>query len=100
MIRGTTPKLDFRIPMDVSNIKVLYVTFSQNEKIILDKELSDFSVSDSNILSLTLTQDDTLAFKHNLPVELQVRCRLRDGTALASKIIRTNVNKILKDGVI
>ena len=99
MVRGTTPTLNFTIPIDVSTIAVLSVAFSQAGTVILDKTLDDCTVS-GHLITLGLTQAETLMFTADVPVDIQIRCRLNDGVALASNIINTTTGRILKDGVI
>ena len=88
IIRGTTPYHKFILPLSVQDIEVIYVTYSQNDEVILDKtNLADeFEISDiveqseelseetneegqeeievlpSSQLTLHLTQEDTLKF--------------------------------------
>lgn len=87
--------------MEISDISALYITYSQGEKVIVDKSIQDITISAEKtlIVSLKLTQEDTLKFiKGN--VEIQIRLKTKGGEALASKPINTYVDKILKDGVI
>lgn len=99
MIRGTTPTLTFTLPFTVENVNVLYLAFSQDNTIILTKSLGDMQIQD-NIATITLTQEETLLFQQNVGVEMQVRCKFNDGTAVASNIVRTSANRILQEGVI
>lgn len=88
IIRGTTPYHKFILPLSVQDIEVIYVTYLQNDEVILDKtNLADeFEISDiveqseelseetneeeqeeievlsSSQLTLHLTQEDTLKF--------------------------------------
>lgn len=99
MYRGTTPTLRFKLPFAVSNIAVAYVTFKQKDATRLEKTLAEATVYDDT-LEYTLTQNDTLGLSSENAVNIQIRVRMNDGTALASKIITTSVNQILKGGVI
>lgn len=88
IIRGTTPYHNFILPILAEDIKAVYVTYLQNNEIILDKSLIDGDESEHNEfiianlkdlenanmeilteeernscqLTLHLTQEDTLAF--------------------------------------
>ena len=42
-IRGTTPTIQFDLPIDSSMVKVLYITVHQCGKLILEKTLADCS---------------------------------------------------------
>ena len=97
MYRGTTPTLVFTLPFDCSNITRLNIAFAQNEIVILEKTLEDCTV-DGKTLSVTLTEEDTLLFDcHKRCVEIQLRVACSE-SRLASKIIKTSVDRILKDG--
>ena len=104
MIRGTTPTLVFKIPFQLTNFNRGWVTFVQlaeDGSVIsyLDKALSD-CILDANMIELTLTQEETLAFYPNIPLNIQIRLADEDGKAPASDIITEPVFDVLKDGVI
>ena len=89
IIRGTTPYHRFILPLSVEDIETVYITYSQNNEIILDKSniADEFVIEDiveqteepteeideleeqeevealpSSQLTLHLTQEDTLKF--------------------------------------
>ena len=95
--RGTTPTNVFRVNVDLTDATV-FVTYSQRDKIIIEKTGSDLEVTSTQISS-KLTQEDTLAFRPG-SVKIQIRYVKSDGTADASNIISTTSEEILKDGVI
>lgn len=99
MIRGTTPTLTFRLPFDTGLLAEAWVTFTQLDHIVVDKTLEDLEVL-PDALVLRLTQDETLMLQHEELVEIQIRARLTDDTAVASQKIRVGVDGILKEGVI
>ena len=98
MIRGTTPTLEFVLPFDTSLLAEAYVTLEQSDEVVLDKPLSDCTLDD-NKMTVKLTQEDTLKLKIGL-IEVQIRAKTVDGDVIASDIILTSAQKILKDGVI
>lgn len=99
MIRGTTPKLEFTIPFDTSQLAEAYITISQKGSIVIDKPLSEITC-DGNVMILHLTQEETLKLKANSIAEIQIRVRTNTGEALASNIIQVSTERILKDGEI
>ena len=127
IIRGTTPYHSFVLPYRVDEIKELYVTYLQNEEVILDKSLESEGVEINNLLDLYenahmedydmeeiesssqltihLSQKDTLAFhfypaaKKNIAI-IQVRILTTDDEAYASNPIRERIMGVLKEGVI
>ena len=99
MIRGTTPTVEFELPMEVSTLSELYVTFCQGGITRIEKTLAD-CVVDGTKLSMRLTQEETLRLKDKGSVEIQIRARTVTGRSIASEIIEERVGRILKDGVI
>lgn len=127
IIRGTTPYHNFILPILVEDIKAIYVTYLQNNEVILDKTLvdgeDDFVITNlqdlenasmeelteeerkSCQLTLHLTQEDTLAFhfypaaKKNIAV-IQIRILTMDDEAFASMPINERIFGVLHDGVI
>lgn len=130
IIRGTTPYHSFILPYRVEEIKELYITYLQNEEIILEKSLVSKGVELYNLLDLYdnahmedyateereeietssqltvhLSQEDTLAF-HFYPAArknitiIQVRVLTTDDEAYASNPIRERIMGVLKEGVI
>lgn len=99
MIRGTTPTLEFKLPFDTDILAEAWVTMAQNKEVVLDKQMSECQCS-GNVLTVKLTQEETLALKCNCMVEIQVRAKTKEGEVLASDIITESPDRILKDGVI
>lgn len=99
MIRGTTPRLEFTLPFDVSQIAEAYITLSQAEKTVLEKRFEECEAEDS-MLIIRLSQEETLKLRAGSTTEIQIRARLHSGDALASNIIRVGTERILKEGVI
>ena len=54
------------------------------------------------LVTLSLSQEDTLKMKQDRMAiaEVQLRVRTKDGSALASNIMQIRVDRILKEGVI
>lgn len=99
MIRGTTPTLEFTVPFDTSILAEAWVTLSQNDAVVLNKQLKDCKC-DKRKLSVSLTQEETLKLDCECVTEIQIRARTLEGEALASQIITEDTGRILKDGVI
>lgn len=96
--RGTTPQNTFEVPIDLTTCDVIYITYSQYGATVFEIEKDDIEVS-ADKLVVSLTQEQTLALKKGA-VSIQIRARYPDGTAVASDIINTTTEEILKDGVI
>ena len=97
--RGTTPEHIFKTDIDLSDAEVIYITYKQGKDVVVEKEKDDLTLS-PDAIKVKLSQDETLRFKKNLDVRVQIRVRFADETALASNIIETTAGEILKEGVI
>lgn len=122
--RGTTPYHSFVLPLKTEDISEVYITYLQNNEIIVDKTISDVTINDiddeyenasmnepledfvpSCELTIHLTQEDTLKFhfypaaEKNIAV-IQIRVLTTEGEAYASEPIHERIFGILKDGVI
>lgn len=96
MYRGTTPTNVFRTDVDLENASVLFVSYKQNGKVVLEKSLEDVSVK-KTLVTVNLTQKETLLFQDGI-VTIQIRAKFPDNTAIASNLIRTTAEEIVKDG--
>lgn len=98
MYRGTTPINIFRTDVDLTDASVLFITYVQNCKVILEKELSDVKIQKETI-TVFLSQKETLLFTEGI-ITIQIRAKFPDGSSIASSLIRTSAKEILKDGEI
>ena len=98
MYRGTTPLNIFTVDADLTTAEVIYITYKQGCQVVIEKDKDEIEVT-ANKLTVRLSQEDTLKFDYR-EVEIQIRARYSNGTAIASNIIKTTVEHILKDGVI
>ena len=99
MRRGTTPTNVIHTDLDLTTALSIYLTYSQNKRNIIEKELPDMEVTKERI-TVHLSQKDTLCLLPDVPVKVQVRAKFPDGSAVASNIMSVSVNDILKDGEI
>lgn len=101
MRRGTTPTLTFTTPYAAELVESGYISFSQRGTDVLDIPLSNQAVTIAdNSISVTLTQEQTLAFTTSDVLKIQIRAILASGKAVASNIVTDSVCPILKDGEI
>ena len=99
--RGCTATNTFSFPYEKEYIEALFVTYQQMGKTVLEKPLDSVrieAVEEKFLLVVPLSQDDTLCFNSSQPVEIQIRVKLKDGTATKSNVLRTSVDRLLKDG--
>lgn len=101
MIRGTTPTLTFTTPYEAKMVSSGFITFTMRGKVLFDIPISDDSVVvEDYAVSLTLSQEQTLAFKPQYRVLVQVRLGLGSGEYVASNIIQIPIENVLRDGEI
>lgn len=107
MTRGTTPTHTFTLPdnLKTATLSAVYITYAQRGETVLEKTLNDVA-NNNGVLTCTLTQADTLKFEvldqhfGCDKVDVQVRLKTSDGTAMASDIMSVTIMDILKDGEI
>lgn len=101
MIRGTTPTHVFTSCIDLSDtvISEIYITYSQRDEVIFEKTIDDV-VIEENKIKVKLTQEETLLLDDSDSLEIQAALKFEDGTVVRSKMVRTDVGRILKDEAI
>lgn len=98
MIRGTTALNIFNTNKDLRDAKV-FVTYSQIGRTVIEKTNEDIIINADNI-EVPLEQKDTLKLSAKYPLSIQIRYVRDNGVANASNIVQTNVDDVLKGGVI
>lgn len=101
MYRGTTPTHTFTLPDEISpsSIKELRISYAQGCKEIFSRNVSTCSF-DGQTITIKLTQEETLSFRANIDVQIQLRLLLTDGTALVSEMITRPLNICLNEEVL
>lgn len=99
MNRGSTPTHYFDVAIDTSNIKEVKITYSQSDKIILEKYKKDCTIEEGRITT-TLTQEETFLFKHDKLVLIQIRVLTSDGKCIPSNIMVKDVGECLDTEVL
>ena len=101
MRRGTTPTLTFTTEYAAADIAACYVTFEQRGAVVLEKAMGDSGITVSdNLITVNLTQEETLAMTTVDTCKAQIRIVLTNGNAVASNIVQFCVCPVLKDGEI
>ncbi len=106
IIRGTTQEQYFAYPFSTSDISSIRITYSQNNKIIIDKNTNDIILDSlSDVAQVTLSQEETLSFKkpektNEDLILIQVRILLNNEQAYASTIMKERLMDILTDNTI
>lgn len=93
-IQGTTPTHQFALPFSDSLISDLSITYSENGEVIVKRTLEDCEIN-NDIVSITLTQQESLSFTPNSIVEVQLKLATNTGSVLASPKYRIGVESAL-----
>lgn len=102
MIRGTTPTLEFVLPIETNAIisaEVMVQYVDKHKEITITKTLDECNVGD-NTITARLTQEETLKLPAPSTVDVQLRVLTDDGTALATEVKKVSVKRLLKESVI
>ena len=100
IMRSTTPTIEFTFKIvPVADIVEAFLTIKQQEKLILEKELSEAVVGEKS-LEWTLTQEETLKISMRKTVKIQCKYKLRSGSAYGSPVYEVHPLEILKEEVI
>lgn len=94
MIQGTTPTHYFTLPFSADIVANARIVYAQNERVVLKKELPDCEC-DGNVISVKLSQEETLLFDCNKPVEIQMRVLTNADDSLVSNINVVTVARCL-----
>lgn len=97
--RGTTPTLDFVLPLGSPEIIAGTITLSQRGNAIVKKPFSEWVIN-GNTISVTLTQEDTLLINTKYPVEIQLKPKFINGVVPDTDIHTLQADKVLDEVVI
>ena len=78
MIRGTTPTIKLRFPIEVSNITKIRIYFKQGSETLYVKDEDDCTFDGYDVL-LRLTEDETYQLSPKKRVEITARFYLSTG---------------------
>lgn len=99
MIRGTTPTLEFVLPINADVLSEVFVVLAQRGDVLIEKRLPDCQCN-GETLYVRLSQEDTLKLHDRYRTEIQIRAKTATGDVLASDVYSVETGRILKDGVI
>lgn len=97
--KGCTEIHIFKFPFSASDVKSTYITYKEDDKLIIEKALGDCTFGDG-IVSVNLSQEDTLKFSDDAIVKVQIRVKFTNDKTTKSNIMETYTDSVLKDGVI
>lgn len=97
MRRATTPTHEFTFPKDIpiDGLVEVLITYNQDKKTVLEKELGDLIISiKNNSVSYTLTQEEANKFVPGKAL-IQVRAKGENGIVLASQMLWLDIKPVL-----
>ncbi len=97
--KGTTPIHKFTFPFEKNDMEKITITYKQGKE-LLKKQINEIGYEPGQLI-VNLTQEETLKFKSssNASVEIQIKCKNKNGKIFASNIIATSVGRILDEEV-
>ena len=99
ILTGCTCKNTFTIPFSEDDIEAMVITYCQDKVPIVEKLLCDCSFEDG-YACVDLSQEDTLKFKDNALVKIQIKIKLNDGSVTKSKSIEVRADEVLNREVL
>lgn len=96
MVRGSTPKHIFKLPIFTGTVKKVLITYEQLGRKVLEKTEKDVQMQDDTI-TLRLSQAETLMFKERHPARIQLKVLTDSDDLLPSQIIEVSVGEILNE---
>ena len=101
LFQGSTPTLEFTTNSPLTDIKQIYITFTQLGQVILEYDSSNhkyaFEYVQGDIkINLTLTEQDTFLFSPKYDINVQLRIVYNGGAVVASEISTLHMHPALK----
>ena len=92
--KGCTCRNTFTLPFNTDKINAICIVYCQNDKVLLKKQLEDCSFS-NKVVTVELSQEDTLNFDHSKIIKIQLKIKLKDDTVVKSNVIETITDELL-----
>lgn len=99
MRMGTTPPHTFVLPKNVGAIEKVLITYTQADRLILEKTEKDCTV-DGHVVKTRLTQEETFLFTPKVEVEVQIRVKTTGADVLGSDVVRISCERCLSNEVL
>ena len=99
MKQGSTPTLEFTIPLNEYTISKARISFGYGNVLTLKKEKDELKISD-NLIKVTLTQEETFLFIPDSEVDIVLRIVTSEGTSLVSNDLKMFVEGCMDNEVL
>lgn len=93
-MRGTTPKITFKIPLEKAMISKARISFKLGDKVLLAKCTSDCGIQ-NNEVSITLSREETLLFPDNTYIKTQLEIETPAGNVLKTPVYTVYSSELL-----
>ena len=104
MHRYSTPYHRFTLPISLSHISEVYITYAQYGEVLVEKTLADCIIISDTVILTHLSQEDTMKFRevdhHGARLDLQMTILTKGGNRIPSDTVKVKVEDVLKEGVI
>ena len=97
--QGSTPTHEFELPFPTNLVSNIVVTYEQDDSIIIEKK-GDEVIRDGYSVKVSLTQQDTLKFKSDKIVKIQLKVKTIEGNVIPSDIIYRGVSEVLNKEIL
>lgn len=86
--RGATKSQSFNLPFDVNVMEDFVITYKQGDDIVIEKTQEDVTIAsfDSTLLYYSLNESETMRFKPDQDVKVQLKGRLQNNDIIDSEI--------------
>lgn len=98
-MRGTTPTITFKIPLEKSMIAKAKITFKQGDTVLLTKCTSACGINDNSVQT-TLTRDESVKFPDNQHIKVQLEIETPAGDVLKTKPFLVWSSELLDGGAL
>lgn len=99
MYKTTTPTFKLKIPYTADEIDNFVLSLVQQGLTVFTFTQDDCVVTD-NLITLTLTQEQSAVFVHRYPIHLQVRIMLTSGVVVSSAVEHIYVHRSLNTTIL
>lgn len=98
----TTPYHRFKLPVAVSLVEKLYVTYAVNGEVLFEKAIEDCETLGEDTVRIHLRQEETglIGNGGESLVQVQVTLLTKSGERMTSEIVKLSSGQILKGGEI
>lgn len=99
IVRGSTKEHTFNLPFSAERPLKLRISYKQNNHLILEKELDDVNISkkDSSLIYYSLSELDTLKFKADDVVSVQLKAEFKNHKIVTSEVYFVEVIDTIDD---